>query len=183
MLLKLRAACRVLAAGGVIACPTESVWGLSCDPRNVHAVQKLLQMKHRDWRKGLILIAADFAQLTPFVKPVAAELLKTALDRWPGPYTWLFPAAKTAPDFITGGRPTIAVRVTAHPLAAALCRAYRGALVSTSANFTGRAPARSAAQIRQQFGRSLDALLAGKLGGLRNPTPIRDLLSGKTIRG
>lgn len=180
---KINAACRALAAGGVIGYPTEAVWGLGCEPRSDAAVRKLLALKRRDWRKGLILIAADFSQLENFVRPVAGELLQKALATWPGPHTWLFPAAASAPELVTGGRKTIAVRVTAHPVAAALCAAYDGALVSTSANLTGQPPALTAQRVRQRFGAALDAIVAGALGGLTTPTPIRDLLSEARIRG
>jgi len=179
---KIIAACRALNAGGVVAYPTEAVWGLGCDPRSEAAVQKLLALKRRDWRKGLILIAADFSQLQDFVRPVADELLQKALTAWPGPHTWLFPAAADAPKLVTGGRATIAVRVSAHPIAAALCRAYNGALVSTSANLAGQPPALTALRVRQRFGRNLDAVVSGALGELRAPTPIRDLRSGEVVR-
>ncbi len=179
---KLQPACRALSAGGVIAYPTEAVWGLGCDPNDATAVQKLLDLKRRDWRKGLILIAADFSQLAAFVKPLDAGVLKPALDTWPGPYTWLLPAATTAPARVTGGGARIAVRVTAHPVAAALCRAWGGALVSTSANRSGEAPALTALRVRRRFGATLDALVPGALGGLATPTAIRDLISGAVIR-
>ncbi|MEK6806140.1 MAG: Sua5/YciO/YrdC/YwlC family protein [Pseudomonadota bacterium] len=180
--LKLQPACRALAAGGIVAYPTEAVWGFGCDPRNEAAVQKLLALKKRDWRKGLILIAADFSQLQPYVRTVADALLRKALATWPGPHTWLFPAADSAPALVTGGRPTIAVRVTAHPLAAALCRAAGGALVSTSANRSGEPPALTALRVRQRFGAALGAVVSGPLGGLKSPTSIRDLVSGAEVR-
>ncbi len=179
---KLQVACRALAAGGVIAYPTEAVWGLGCDPRNDDAVRKLLALKRRDWRKGLILIAADFSQLQRYVMPVSQALLSSALETWPGPHTWLFPASAAAPPLVTGGRSSIAVRVTAHPLAAALCARYGGALVSTSANVAGRLPAHTATQVRQRFNGQLDYLLAGALGGHGTPTSIRDLATGKVVR-
>lgn len=179
---KLHSASRVLASGGVIAYPTEGVWGLGCDPRNDAAVHRLLALKRRDWRKGLILIAADFSQLQRYIAPLDAQVLQKALATWPGPHTWLFPAAAGAPELITGGRATIAVRVTAHPVASALCRAYGGALVSTSANLAGQPPAKSALQVRLRFGVALDAVVPGALGTLAAPTPIRDLVSGATHR-
>lgn len=183
MRLSLKKAVEDLKSGGVIAYPTEAVWGLGCEPMNRHAVERLLQLKRRDWRKGLILIAADFAQLKPYVAVVAEDDLQKALATWPGPHTWLFPASPAAPALITGGRDSIAVRVSAHPVVIALCRAYGGALVSTSANISRRVPARSALQLRRCFGPSLDAIVAGELGGRATPTPIRDLRNGHLLRG
>ncbi|MGH8040514.1 MAG: L-threonylcarbamoyladenylate synthase, partial [Rudaea sp.] len=101
---------------------------------------------------------------------------------WPGPHTWIFPRAATTPMWLAGAHAGIALRVTAHPLAAALCRAFGGALVSTSANRHGEPPARSAAQARAAFGTELAYILDGETSGLDRPTTIRDALSGETIR-
>lgn len=180
--LALRNAVRVLCAGGVIAYPTEAVWGLGCEPRNRHAVARLLAIKQRDWRKGLILIAAHFEQLQPFIARLGNARLKSALSSWPGPTTWLLPAADDAPGWITGGSGKIAVRVTAHPLAATLCRGYGGAIVSTSANISSRPPARNRMQVQRRFNGAVDFILAGALGGLDRPTSIRELGSGRTLR-
>lgn len=182
MRLALKQAVAALKSGGVIAYPTEAVWGLGCEPMNRHAVRKLLALKQRDWRKGLILIAADFSQLQPYLAEVADADRQKALSTWPGPHTWLFPAAAAAPDLITGGRDTIAVRVSAHPGVVDLCRAYGGAIVSTSANISRRPPARTGLQVRRVFKHALDAVVAGERGRLASPTPIRDLLSGRTLR-
>ena len=181
--LHLDLACHALAAGGVIACPTEAVWGLSCEPLNVHACKQILALKRRPRAKGFILIASEFAQIEPFLAQVPRVKLKPALATWPGPVTWLLPAASWVPAHLTGARDTLAVRVTAHPMASALCRQYGGPLVSTSANLSGRAPARTALQVQRQFGTALDYLLHGALGELKKPTPIRDLATGRTVRG
>lgn len=173
-----------LRAGGVIAYPTEAVYGLGCDPRNPVAFERLFELKQRPPAQGVLLIGADFAQLAPWIDlantPAAA--LERARTSWPGPHTWVFPRAAEAPPWVAGGHAGIALRATAHPLAAALCRAFGGALVSTSANRHGAAPARSAAAVRAAFGNALDAVLDGALGGLEQPTPIRDAISGEIIR-
>lgn len=179
---RLRHIARVLHAGGVIAYPTEAVWGLGCDPHNEHAVARLLALKQRPVEKGVILIAADVEQLSPYLRGLPEEKLALLRASWPGPNTWLVPDNGAAPAWITGGRGTLAVRVTAHPLAAALCRAFGGAVVSTSANRAGEVPARSLLQVRQYFGDALDAVLPGSLGGLQNPTRIRDAMTGATCR-
>lgn len=181
--IKLRMAVRALQQGGVIAYPTEAVWGLGCDPLNRDAVLRLLALKRRPVHKGLILVASDFAMLDPFVRPMNEKLERRAFSTWPGPVTWLWPASALAPPWITGGQARIAVRVSRHPLVAELCDAYGAALVSTSANTSGRNPARSAAEVRLMFGPRIDALLPGAVGRLARPTVIRDLLSGRTLRG
>jgi L-threonylcarbamoyladenylate synthase len=180
--LHLDLACHALAAGGVIAYPTEGVWGLGCEPLNVHACRRVLALKHRAAAKGFILIAAEFAHVAAYLAPIAPAKLKPVKASWPGAVTWLLPAASWVPRHLTGGRDTLAIRVTAHPVASALCARYGGPIVSTSANASGRRPARTALQVQRQFGARLDYLLAGELGGLAGPTPIRDLASGKAVR-
>lgn len=180
--IKLLMAARALRRGGVVAYPTEAVWGLGCDPLDRSAVWRLLALKNRPATKGLILIASDFDMLEPFLQPLNEKLERRAFATWPGPVTWLWPASAYAPDWITGGGPRIAVRVTRHPVASALCDAFGGAIVSTSANISGREPARSASQVRLMFGRQIDALLPGALGRLARPTTIRDVLTGRTVR-
>lgn len=178
----LQTALRALRAGGIVACPTEAVWGLSCDPLHTHALEHLLELKQRDWRKGLILVAADFGALEPYVQLPSRNALKRAQATWPGPATWVFPAAAETSLLLTGEHDTLAVRVTAHPVLRALCQAWGGALVSTSANRSGREPARSATQVHLQFGRKLDAIVPGALGGLERPTTIRHVASGMILR-
>ncbi|MCB1776076.1 MAG: Sua5/YciO/YrdC/YwlC family protein [Candidatus Competibacteraceae bacterium] len=172
----------MVKAGGIVAYPTEAVYGLGCDPRNAWAVRRLLALKRRPLHKGLILIAADFAQLTPFLQPLSSEEQMRLAATWPGPYTWLIPARMGAPDWLRGDHDTLAVRVTAHPLAAALCWACGHALVSTSANFSGHPPARNALAVRRQLGGSIDGLLPGSTDSASKPTEIRDLRSGQLIR-
>ncbi len=180
--LAIERASRVLGAGGVVAYPTEAVWGLGCEPENPHAFVRLLSLKRRPLHKGVILIAADYSQLEPYLGQISSAALKPVLKSWPGPSTWLLPAAARTPAYLTGGRDTLAVRVTAHPLAAALCRRYGGAIVSTSANVSDRPAARSALHVRRYFDDRLDAILNGDTGGMQRPTPIRELATGKLLR-
>lgn len=179
---RLRLAVRRIQAGGIVAYPTEAVFGLGCDPFSEAAVRRLLALKRRPQAKGLILIAAEFSQIEPLLEPLAEITRERVLASWPGPHTWLLPARPWVPRWIRGRHRSLAVRVTAHPVAAALCRAWGGPLVSTSANLSRRPPARSVLDLGLQFGRRLDGLLPGPLGGLAGPTPIRDALSGATLR-
>lgn len=172
-----------LRGGGVIAYPTEGVWGLGCDPDNAHAVARLLALKRREPGKGLILIAANLAQVEPYLEGLRAEQRAMLEATWPGAQTWVVPANARASAWITGGRPGLALRVSANPVVQALCLAYGGPLVSTSANPSGRPAPRSALRVRRYFPRQLDYVLAGALGGQSGPTPIRDLLTGELLRG
>lgn len=178
----LRQTVRALRAGGVVAFPTEAVWGLGCDPLNGTAITRLLQIKRRRISKGVILIAHEFAALKPFLAPLDPPLERRVRATWPGPVTWLLPAAPSIPYWISGGRDTVAVRVTAHPPARALCASFGRPLVSTSANPADRRPARNARQVRAFFGHRLDALLPGDTGGLTRPTQIRDARTERVVR-
>lgn len=174
-------AARALRLGDVVACPTEAVWGLSCDPLNPAAVQRLFRLKARDPAKGLILVAAHLDQLGLYIEAPSRKALLRATATWPGPHTWIFPASPEAPDWLTGGRDSIAVRVSAHPPVIELCNAFGGALISTSANRSGQPPCRSIAELRLRFGPGLLAL-PGPTGGLASPTSIREAATGHILR-
>ena len=175
---ELAQAANVLHQGGIVAYPTESCFGLGCDPANESTVLRLLGLKQRDVEKGLILIAGTVEQLSPYV----ATLPRKALVTWPGPYTWLLEPTPSAPAWITGNHARIAVRVTAHPPAAALCRQDGIAIVSTSANHAGQSPAKSHDEVSRCFGNEIDYVLPGEIGKLERPTPITDGVTGKIIR-
>jgi len=178
----LRQAAHVIHAGGIVAYPTEAVYGLGCDPFNAVAVLDLLNLKQRAASKGLILIAANIDQLDPFLLPVN-KTMQHKLDRsWPGPVTWLLPARPEVPYWLRGSHASIAVRVTDHPLASALCNAAGMALVSTSANISTHPPARTALDVQRVFRNNIDYILHGATGGRNKPSEIRDGASGKIIR-
>ena len=172
-------AARVLRRGGVIAYPTEGVFGLGCLPGEEDAIGRILEMKQRDAAQGLILIAAHRDQLAPWAQlPAGAELPSTLKH----PVTWLVPAQPSVPYGVRGKHPSVAVRVTAHPVAAALCEAAGSALVSTSANVSGRPPARTAWVLRKQFAQQVDYIVPGECGPAAGPSEIRDLQSGAVLR-
>ncbi|HEX4881543.1 MAG TPA: L-threonylcarbamoyladenylate synthase, partial [Porticoccaceae bacterium] len=136
-----RTAAHAMRAGGVVAYPTEAVWGLGCDPDDAAAVARVIALKGRDPGKGLILVAAELDMLAPYLRGLHPQWLARMAATWPGPVTWLIPDNGRALPLVTGGQGTLAVRVTAHPVAAALSRAFGGAIVSTSANPQGLPPA------------------------------------------
>lgn len=173
-----------LRAGGVVAYPTEAVYGLGCDPHNEKAFRRLFALKQRPATQGVLLIGACFEQVAPYIDfdAIVPDALDAVRAVWPGPQTFVFPRAESASEWIAGSHPGIALRVTAHPVAAALCQAFGGALVSTSANPHGLAPARDAATVRRYFSDQLGALVDGSVGGMDRPTPIRDACSGAILR-
>ena len=178
---RVQQAAQVVRQGGVIAYPTEAVWGLGCDPWNMEAVYRLLALKARPVGKGLILVAADIAQFDFLLADLPRSWRAQLQLSWPGPNTWLVPHQGRLPEWITGRHDSVALRVSDHPLVRALC-ALTGPLVSTSANPAGRPAARSRLRVEQYFPGQLDAVLGGALGGRKNPSLIRDLRSGQVIR-
>lgn len=173
----------LILTGGIGAYPTEGVHGLGCDPLNEGALRRLIALKGRGTEKGLIVIAADPAQLDGLVEwPADPRARAEILGSWPGPVTWVMPAAPTLPALLTGGRNTIAVRVTAHRPVIRLCEAAGMALVSTSANYSGRPACRRAWQVSRLFGQRLDWQLPGPLGGQRGPSEIREAGTGRILR-
>lgn len=183
--LSLTEAAAALHRGGLVAAPTEAVWGLSCNPLDETAVLRLLEVKRRPVEKGLIVAAASLEQLRPLLdlEAVPAERLAAVTADWPGPFTWVLPASAATPRWLTGNHAGIAVRVTAHPQMAALCQAFGGPLVSTSANFATQPPAYSRGELDPALLPLLDGVLAeGDTGGLSQPTKIRDALTGDVFR-
>ncbi len=183
-LANLEAAAALIHGGGVLAYPTEAVFGLGCDPHDRDALERLFALKQRPSTQGVLLIAADFGQVERYIDASAVPdgVWQQVRDSWPGPHTWIFPRSGEVPGWIAGSHAGIALRVTAHEPAAALCRAFGGALVSTSANPHGQPPARSAQVVADYFGDALDGLLEAPLGDQRSPTVIRNALSGAIIR-
>jgi L-threonylcarbamoyladenylate synthase len=177
------AAVEVLKNKNVIAYPTEAVFGVGCDPDSETAVYRLLELKQRSVEKGLILIAANFEQLKPYINDstLTEAQRQTIFDCWPGPVTFVFPAKSTTPRWLTGRFDSLAVRVTDHPQVIALCEAFGKPLVSTSANLTGLPPCRTDGEVRQQFGVDFP-VLEGLTGGRSNPSEIRDALTGELFR-
>ncbi|WP_202845476.1 L-threonylcarbamoyladenylate synthase [Luteimonas saliphila] len=174
----------VLRRGGVIAYPTEGVWGLGCDPFDEAAVLRLLALKQRPVDKGLILVAATLAQLDGLADWSALPL--GARDEvqsfWPGPHTWIVPASDAVPRWIRGEHDGVAVRVSAHPVVAALCTAFEGALVSTSANVAGDPAPRTRAELAPRICAGIDLIVTGETSGLAQPTDIRDARNGRQLR-
>lgn len=186
MLLPVDEAAAQLKAGQVIAYPTEAVWGLGCDPFNATAFAKILQLKRRPIEKGVILLASDLSQVAALLAPLNAAQRNLVEQSWLSPSTdrattWLLPHQAQIPNWITGQHPLVAVRVTTHPLCQALCRAFQGFIVSTSANVSGLAPAQTLQQTQAYFANDV-AYLAGELGDCQQPSRIINALTGEIVR-
>lgn len=172
---------QVLSEGGIIVYPTEGVYGLGCDPFNETAVLRLLKIKKRNVDKGLILIAASWDQVQKLVKIDLDKCTAIKLNN-DYPTTWVFPATKKAPSWITGKFNTIAIRVISHPIAKEICQKFNGPIVSTSANLAKQQPIKSLNKLNGQLKDAVDLIVNGRVGGLKKPTQICDVKTGKIIR-
>lgn len=175
-----------LRDGQVVAYPTEAVWGLGCDPWNEQAVLEILRLKQRPIEKGVILIAADIAQVEPFLEKLTAEQRQQVIASWMDEAapatTWLVPLTKNVPKWISGEHSQVAVRVTKHQQTQALCRVFGRPIVSTSANPSGEVSAVDAAMVRRYFNNQV-FVLEGATGGATQPSVIRDVGTGMILRG
>jgi L-threonylcarbamoyladenylate synthase len=179
---KIQLAAQIVHAGGVVAYPTEAVWGLGCNPFNETAVGRLLAFKNRPVSKGLILIADRIEVFEPLLEGITTAQRSKLAMTWPGPNTWLVPHRNLLPSWVVGEFATVAIRVTAHPVARDLCHAVGGPIVSTSANPSGKAPALNSLSVRRYFGGDVDCSLDGAIGNAKAPSSIRNLITGQVIR-
>ena len=172
----------VIKSGGIIAYPTESVFGLGCDPFNQKAVKQLLLLKQRPVEKGLILIASHIDQILSLIRPQKANDLARALKTWPGHHTWVFPKSDRAPSWITGNYNSLAVRLSKHPTVLQLCNRLGHALVSTSANISNQQDLNSIKAIKLTFGDKIQCYIDAPTGNKKMPSTIRDAHTLKIIR-
>lgn len=180
---KIRRAALQLLDGKVLAYPTEAIWGLGCDPENEAATLRLLEIKGRPVKKGLILVAASVSQIEHLLTGLSRKQRQQLVASWPGPTTWLIPDVNDqVPNWIKGEHESVAVRVTAHSMVGALCESFGGPIVSTSANRSNQPPARSALQVVKHLGQDIDGIVHGRLGGQTRPSTIIDALTGKVLR-
>lgn len=180
---KIIKAVMALKDGGVIAYPTEGVYGFGADPFNEKAVLKLLHLKQRSVHKGLLLIAHTWEIVEKYTAKIDPKILQSVLRTWPGPITWVFPAnLNLVPKWILGDFTSLAIRITAHPIARAILEKWQGPMVSTSANIEGQKPLQTFLEVSLAFAKDLDYVVEGAIGDLQKPTPIYDVLTQKIIR-
>ena len=166
--------------GDIIAYPTEAVFGLGCDPFNARAVERLIALKNRDVLKGLIILISSWEQFHQLTRPIPEKHMQQIKQTWPGHVSWILPKSELVPDYLTGSRDTIALRMSAHPVAYALCEA--GPLISTSANISGQEPAKSMDELSAQFPKGIDGIVEGALGGAQRPSQIFNAMTGEKLR-
>lgn len=182
----LSTAISALRSQNVIAYPTESVFGLGCDPDCDSAIQKILDLKQRPAHKGLILIAANIEQLKSYAdfSSLTETQLHAIQKTWPGPFTWIVPVQKTLSSLISGDFDSVAVRVSAHPVVQQLCAEFGKPIISTSANLSGLEACVTATEVKQMFfgNTLLTEIIEADVSGLDNPSQIHDAITGKRFR-
>jgi L-threonylcarbamoyladenylate synthase len=151
----------ILRAGGVIALPTETVYGLAADAANETAVARIYAIKGRPADHPLIVHLADASQLPQYAGRDDRRARVLAQTFWPGPLTMIVPKSERVGTFVTGGQDTVALRVPDHPLALAILAAFGGALAAPSANRFGRVSPTQAAHVAADLGTDVDLIVDG----------------------
>ncbi|PPI88568.1 L-threonylcarbamoyladenylate synthase type 1 TsaC [Candidatus Pantoea edessiphila] len=182
-LISLKHCVKELYLGGIIIYPTEAVFGFGCDPENKTAVEKLIFLKNRSLNKGFILISNDYNQLKSYVDEYKISSIKRdyMFSYWPGPTTFIVPASRQTPIWLTGKFDSLAIRVSNHPGIKALCNKFGKPIISTSANLANQKPCRTFEDVIKKFGKSFPILL-GETYGLKRPSEIRNIITGDLIR-
>ena len=181
-LTSLQAAAEVILRGGVVAIPTDTLYGLAVDPFSSEAIARLFAVKGRTAERAVALIAADVEQVVAQIGALPASAQRLASEYWPGPLTLLLPRPSTIPAELAGGSSRVGVRVPDHDVARALCRACGRLLTATSANASGEPPSDDPDQIERVFASSDVELLldAGRTPG-GPPSTLVDVLGDGTL--
>ena len=172
----------LLRSGGVIAYPTESVFGLGCLASLPQSIERLLAIKGRDSSKGLIVAGAELAHFSQWIEPLSPTEIQQIRAIPHRPTTWLVRAKKTTSTLLTGNSSLLAIRISQHPVIQAFCHELGEGIVSTSANLSGKSPARHAPQIDATLARQLDFIVDEACGDHTKPSRICDLATGRVLR-
>ena len=165
----------VLRAGGLVAFPTETVYGLGADAGNAAAVAKIFEVKGRPATHPVIVHLADAVQLANWAREIPESARRLARKFWPGPLTVILKRARAVSDVVTGGQDTVALRVPSHPVAQQLLARFGGGIAAPSANHHGRVSATTADHVRREFGAAVECVLDGGEAGIGIESTIIDL--------
>ncbi len=173
---------QVVDSGGVIAYPTEAVFGLGCRADDYQAVVRILDIKKRKEDKGFILVASNLKQIMPWIQKPNKILWDKIQKSWPGHISWAIPASADCPSWITGAHTSVVIRISQHPVVKIICDTLGYPIVSTSANISNQPALNSAIKVRKNIGKHIDLLVPGDIGKAQTPSMIYDAISGKQIR-
>tara|TARA_B100001175_G_scaffold209042_1_gene177455 strand:+ start:1305 stop:1865 length:561 start_codon:yes stop_codon:yes gene_type:complete len=173
-------AAKIVIKGGVIAYPTEGVFGLGCIPDNYKAVNRILNIKKRDIKNGLIVIASSLDQLKDWVKIKSSH--ENRIKNEPEVVTWIVKKTQKVPIWVSGEHDSIAIRITKHPIVTALCDISGSSLISTSANISGEQPPSDQNALQEQFCDIVDYIVPGECGMKNGSSMIKCIETQKVIR-
>jgi len=176
----IRHAAYIINNGGVIAYPTDTIYGLGCDPYNQEAVERINLIKCRPHNKQFILLAGNIDQVKPLID--ISDRQQENIIRKTEPTSWIVKASKRAPAWLTDADNQLTIRISKHPLVQKLCQRLGHALISTSANISGRNPAKNSLQIHSYFHSSIDKILATNKSLTARPSTIIRLNDNTIIR-
>lgn len=163
----------VLKQGGIVAFPTDTVYGLGACATNQQAVERVYEVKGRPQNMALPLLLAHVSQISEVAEPVPQIAWLLARNFLPGALTLVLPKSKTVPDFVTAGGTTVAVRIPAHPIPVALAEGLGAPVIGTSANLSGKPSALTAEEVYSQFGNKIDLVIdGGRCPGGRESTVV-----------
>lgn len=172
---EVRRAAQILARGGLVAFPTETVYGLGADASNAAAIARLYAVKGRPAGHPVIVHFASAEAAFTWASDVPAQARALAARFWPGPLTLILKRSRNAKDFITGGQDNAGLRVPSHPVAQALLKEFKGAIAAPSANRFGRVSPTTAAHVRADLGSDVDLVLEGGVSEVGIESTIVDL--------
>jgi L-threonylcarbamoyladenylate synthase len=178
---EVRRAAEILKRGGLVAFPTETVYGLGADASSRDAVTRLYAAKRRPLDHPVIVHFADADLAFSWARDVPQAAKKLAAKFWPGPLTLVLKKSAQAGDFVTGGQDSVGVRVPSHPVAQELLRAFGGGIVAPSANRFGQVSPTTAAHVREDLGKDVELVLDGGPSEVGIESTIVDLSSGDPV--
>ena len=172
---------QAISRGAVFGYPTDTIWGFGCHPLIESSAARIQRIKRRPPGKGLILLSSRIEYCAAYID-ADADTLRPIREPLEKPTTWLVPASDFCPDWLCGPFPTVAIRITDHPLLQRICDQLEAPVISTSANRSGRATVRNALQMRRQFGDELDFIVTGFPAGTGRASEIKSLATGDVMR-
>jgi len=177
----IRLAAHHISHNGVIIYPTETVYGLGCDPTSFDAIDTINSLKQRDNKTGLLLIACHIDQLDGYIKHPSKQQIDL-INTTPSTTSWITAAHSKAPPWLVSKDGTIGFRITSHPVTRRLCELLQHPIISTSANYKGRTPVSNTLQCHQEFGGIVDFILTSSIERTESPSTIRQLNDNTVLR-
>jgi len=182
MLISIRKSIQLLKNKHVVFYPTESVFGLGCDPESKNAVNKILVIKNRNINKGFILVSHNYSQVEHYVEYSRLTICKQELfSYWKNMNTVLLPSKDSVPYWITGDSKLIAIRISNHSVIKNICIGFGKPIISTSANISGKAPCKTLLDLQEQFGNDIN-VVKGSLGSNKSPSNIINAITQEYVR-